>query len=202
MARAKFLNSSDAVNTIINEAIPRFAKAGFSGVSMRDIAKAVDISTATLYHHFPDKQTLYLRSMAQAFADKAEGISTVLAEKGTPQQRLTKFIARFTKLMSQDSHFRILLQRELLDGDETRLRLLAEQVFQGQFANVAELAKKLAPNCDAHLMAISIAGLVLFHLETTPLRKFLPGGHAEHNDPDVIAQHVTMLLLKGVKGCG
>ncbi|RKZ46894.1 MAG: TetR/AcrR family transcriptional regulator, partial [Candidatus Parabeggiatoa sp. nov. 2] len=82
MAKSKFLNSSDAVNTIINEAIPRFAKAGFSGVSMRDIAKAVDISTATLYHHFPDKQTLYLRSMAQAFSDKAEGISAVLAEKG------------------------------------------------------------------------------------------------------------------------
>ncbi|KHD09209.1 hypothetical protein PN36_14930 [Candidatus Thiomargarita nelsonii] len=202
MAKSKFLNSTDAVNAIINEAIPLFAKAGFTGVSMRDIAQAVGISTASLYHHFPDKQTLYLRSIAQAFADKAQGISTVLAKKGTPEQRLTKFIARFTKLMSQDSHFRMLFQRELLDGDETRLRLLAEQVFQPQFVNVAKLAKELIPNGDAHLMVISISGLVLFHLETTPLRQFLQGGRAEHNDPDVIARHVTTLLLKGIKGCG
>jgi TetR/AcrR family transcriptional regulator len=200
MARAKFLNSTNAINTIIGEAIPRFAKAGFSGVSMRDIAKAVGISTATLYHHFPDKQTLYLRSLAHAFAEHSEKTLSILAEKGTAEQRLTQLIAHFAKSMSQNNHFRVLIQRELLDGDETRLSILAEQIFQPSFLKVTELAKELNPNCDAHLMAISIASLVLFHLETAPLRQFLPGGRTEHNNPEVIAQHVTSLLLKGIKG--
>jgi hypothetical protein len=52
------------------------------------------------------------------------------------------------------------------------------------------------------MMAISIAGLVLFHLETTPIRQFLPGGCTEHNDPEFIAEHVTQLLLNGVMKCG
>jgi TetR/AcrR family transcriptional regulator len=198
MARAKFLNSTDAINAIMNAAIPLFAKAGFSGVSMRDIAKVVGISTATLYHHFPDKQTLYLRSIDHACADKHEEIAILLTENCPPPQKLAKFIVCITKQMSEDNDFRILMQRELLDGDEARLRLLAEQIFQSQFIQIAELAKELNPNCDAHLMAISMIGLVLFHLETTPIRQFLPGGCAEHNDPDVIAQHVTTLLLKGI----
>jgi len=61
VARAKFATSPDALNAIFHKTIPLFANSGFSGVSMRHIAKAVGVSIATLYHHFPDKQALYLR---------------------------------------------------------------------------------------------------------------------------------------------
>ncbi|RKZ36972.1 MAG: TetR/AcrR family transcriptional regulator [Gammaproteobacteria bacterium] len=202
MARAKFSTSPGALNAIFREAIPLFAQSGFDGVSMRHIAKAVGVSIATLYYHFPDKQTLYLRCIEEAFANKAQGLSEILAIPGTPEQQLQQFIYRFTCLMASDTHFRRLLQRELLDGDETRLRVLAKEVFQTQFQGITELAKTLAPNCDAHLMAISMVGLVLFHLETTPIRQFLPGGRAEHNESELIAKHVTQLLLKGILQCG
>jgi len=202
MARAKFSTSSEAVNAIFYEAIPLFAQSGFSGVSMRHVATAVGISIATLYHHFPDKQTLYLRCIEEAFANKADGLSEVFSLKNTPEEQLKQFIYRFTCLMAEDSNFRRLFQRELLDGDEDRLRVLAKDVFQVQFKGITDLAETLAPKCDTHMMAISMAGLVLFHLETTPIRQFLPGGRAEHNDPEFIAAHVTKLLLNGVMKCG
>ncbi len=202
MARAKFSTSPEALNAILREAIPLFSQSGFSGVSMRHVAKAVGISVATLYHHFPNKQNLYLRCIEEAFAVKAEGLSEVLSQPGTLEEQLQLFIQRFTNLMSEDSHFRRLLQRELLDGDETRLRVLARDVFQTQFKGIIDLVNRLAPQCDSHLMAISVVGLVLFHLESTPIRQFLPGGRAEHNDPEIIATHVTQLLMKGVFKCG
>ncbi|WP_424813500.1 TetR/AcrR family transcriptional regulator [Roseococcus sp. YIM B11640] len=40
-----------------------FAQRGFDGVSMRDIAAECDISKATLYHYFPDKDSI-LRPLA------------------------------------------------------------------------------------------------------------------------------------------
>ena len=202
MARAKFSTSPEALKAILSEAIPLFSQFGFSGVSMRHVAKAVGISIATLYHHFPNKQNLYLRSIEEAFATKDEGLAEVLSQQCTLEEQLKLFIHRFTCLMSDDIHFRRLIQRELLDGDETRLRLLAKDVFQAQFQGIIELAKRLAPQCDAHLMAISMVGLVLFHLESTPIRQFLPEGRAEHNDPEIIATHVTQLLLNGVMKCG
>ena len=183
---------------ILKKAIPLFAKAGYAGVSMREIAGAVGLTQAALYHHYPDKQSLYLAAMSQVFADKAAGITTALRSKGSPQERLERFVMSFTALMANDPDFRALLQRELLDGDETRLKLLADQVFAEPFQAMTLFAKELAPDCDAHLLAISMAGLVLFHFESAPVRRFLPGGTAHHNDPAVVARHVLRLLGRAV----
>ena len=184
--------------TILEKAIPLFARAGYAGVSMRDLARAVGMTQAALYHHYPDKQTLYLGAMAHAFADKAAGIAAALASGGTGPERLERFVSGFTALMAADPDFRALLQRELLEGDEGRLRLLAGQVFVQPFAAMAALARELAPDWDPHLLAISMAGLVLFHFETAPVRRFLPGTAAQHDDPAVVSRHVLRVLSRAL----
>jgi AcrR family transcriptional regulator len=193
---------SKSKTEILDLAIPLFAQSGYAGVSMRDIANAVGIKAASLYHHFPDKQTLYLQAMARAFEDKAQGFAEALNVTGTPEKRLAGFVQIFTALMSKDPDFRALLQRELLDGDEMRLKLLAKEVFREPFIAMEDLADELVPGCDTHMVAISMASLILYHLETAPIRRYLPGGKARHNKPTVIAEHVTRLLLHGLKGCG
>jgi AcrR family transcriptional regulator len=44
---------------IIEVASRQFATRGFDGVSMRDIAQECGISKATLYHYFPDKDSIF-----------------------------------------------------------------------------------------------------------------------------------------------
>ena len=166
---------------------------------MRDIAKAVGISGAALYHHYPDKQSLYVAAMGHAFSDMATSIQSTLDFKGTPEERLVRFTTSFTKQMASSPDFRALLQRELLDGDDERLKLLADKVFVEPFKAMQELAQEMDMDCDAHLLAISMAGLILFHFETESIRRYLPGGLKKHNDPKVIAQHVVRLLT-GVAG--
>ena len=63
---------------------------------------------------------------------------------------------------------------------------------------MTKLAQELAPDCDPHLLAISMAGLLLFHFETAPVRRFLPGGSQAHDDPGVVARHVLRLLSRAV----
>ena len=201
MNKIKFTTSLEAITAILNESIPLFANYGYSGVSIRQIANAVGVSIATIYYYFPDKKNLHLKSIEFAFSDKAEGLTDVINTPGTKEERLKLFILHFTKLMCRDPNFRLLLQRELLDADYSRLKLPIEQVFKGQFKNVLNLAKEISPKCDPHLMAISIIGLILFHLETTPIRLYLPEGREEHNQPEVIAHHVFMLLKNGVLKC-
>lgn len=183
---------------ILDVAVSLFASAGFDGVSMRAIAAAVGIQAASLYNHFPDKEALYLGAMAHVFADKARGISETACAPGLPEARLCHFIDRFAALMADDPNFRRLLQRELLDGDERRLRLVAEQVFREPFEAISALARDLDPDCDPHMLAISMAGLVLFHFETAPVRRFLPGVRAEQEEPSVIADHVKRLLSRAL----
>ena len=188
----------DTRTVILDRSIPLFATRGYAGVSMRDIARAVSTSSAALYHHFPNKQALYLAAMERAFADKARTITETVHSEGTALQRLERFIERFTGLIADDPDFRMLLQRELLDGDQQRLRLLADQVFSEPFTAVSGLVSELAPECDPHLMTISLAGLVLFHFEAAPLRQFLPGMRVEHDQPEVIARHITRLMMRAL----
>ena len=198
MANKKLVGSVDTAQVIIDKSIPLFARSGYAGVSMRDIAKSVGISGAALYHHYPDKQSLYVAVMGHAFSDKASSIQSALDNSGTSEQRLERFVISFTKQIANDPDFRALLQRELLDGDEKRLKLLAENIFVEPFNAIKQLAQEMALDCDAHLLAISMAGLILFHFETESIRRYLPGGLKKHNDPKVIAQHVISLLTQGI----
>jgi AcrR family transcriptional regulator len=199
MTIKKVAGSSDTAQVILDKSLPLFARSGYAGVSMRNIATAVGISGAALYHHYPDKQSLYVATMGHAFADKASSIQSAIDNKGTPEQRLERFVTNFTKQMASDPDFRALLQRELLDGDEMRLKVLAENVFIEPFKAIKQLAQEMSLNCDAHLLAISMAGLILFHFETESIRRYLPGGLKKHSDPKVIAQHVISLLMRDIR---
>jgi len=199
MQSKKATVSTDTARVILDKSIPLFAKSGYAGVSMRDISKVVGISGAALYHHYPDKQNLYIAAMSHAFADMAISIQSTLDFKGTPEERLIYFTTNFTKQMANAPDFRALLHRELLDGDDERLKLLADKVFVEPFIAMKDLAQEMALDCDPHLLAISMAGLILFHFETESIRRFLPGGLKKHNDPKIIAQHVVRLLT-GVVG--
>lgn len=44
---------------LIITALEEFARVGFHGASLRDIAEKANVSSRTLYNHFPDKLTLF-----------------------------------------------------------------------------------------------------------------------------------------------
>lgn len=175
-----------------------FAQSGYARVSVRDIAQAVGIKPASLYYHFANKQTLYLASIEESFSLKAAVFSEVLAMPDAAEIKLQHYIHALTKLATEDKPFRLLLQRELLDGDEKRMQYLAEKVFQEQFNALGSLITEVEPNCDPHMSAISILSLVLYHLQTAPIRCFLNGHKKAHNDINFIAQHVFKLLKNGL----
>ena len=162
---------------------------------MRQIARDVGISVAALYHHFPNKQSLYLTSMAHAFSPEVAGIRKAIESQGSDREKFRRLIVNFTKMIGADQNFRSLILREVLDGDRERLRLLATQVFLEPFQAVAQLAENIAPGMDPHLLSKSMIGMVLFHFETTAISKHLPGAKDNHESAEVIAQHVADILL-------
>jgi AcrR family transcriptional regulator len=190
------LKSKEDILTI---AIPLYATSGYAGVSMRTIAQKVGVSAAALYHHFPDKQTLYLAAMTQTFADKAASLEKILGGKAAPEERLAKFITCLCVLVQQDKDFSRLIQREMIDGDKSRLQLLATEVYQGLFQGVIGLCRELDVQHDPYLLAISIIGLVMYHFQSATIRPFLPYSKEQHSDPQVVARHITQLILQGLK---
>ena len=183
---------------ILQRAIPMFAESGFKGVTMRAIAGRVGLTAASLYHHFPDKESLYLAALKQAFADRSRALGEALTAPAPPAERLRLLILRPCERMQRDSTFTRLVQREILDGDEKRLRLVAKQVFHEVFAAITALCRELAPACDSFLLSTSIIGLVVHYYQFTPIRSYLPGSRPEYDQAATVARHITTLLLNGI----
>ena len=53
------MSAQERKTSIINAAKPLFAANGFNGTSMRQIAKAANVSGALLYKHFPSKEAMH-----------------------------------------------------------------------------------------------------------------------------------------------
>ncbi len=192
---------SASYHKILEASIPLFADKGFDGVSMRDIARAVGIKAPALYNHFDDKQTLYLAVISHAFANKADNLIQTLSSIEEPEKKLEQFITQLTRMMAEDDSFRHLLQRELLDGDEQRLKILGSEVFAELFLTARNLFKQLYGNCcDPGLLAITAIGMIRQHFELQPLYQYLPGNQQKNIDPDCLSKHVMNVLLHGIRG--
>ena len=192
----------DSKDNILQVAVTLFSKQGFDGVSMRDLARSVNMSTSALYHHFPNKQTLYLQAMHFAFAKQASAFDKVWQAELAADEKLSKFVRCLTEVLTTDIDFRRFMQRELLDADNERMQLLAKNVFQEQFSQLMIVIEQLSESQQVHFTALSVIALVCDIIQMQPLSRHLPGWQAEHEEVDFIAAQVLSLLMNGIKSKG
>ena len=95
---------------ILAKTIPLFAEAGFTGVSMRQIAQVVGIKAASLYHYFPDKQSLYIAALSQAFSKHADFMSESFTLPVSPEMRLQHLVKKLCILVKNDEDFKVKIE--------------------------------------------------------------------------------------------
>ena len=183
---------------ILDRVTPLFARLGYNGVSMRDLAAAVGLTPAALYYHFKNKDELYVAAVSRVFAKKTTDAQIIMAEDQEPVKRLETFIVWFVRALNRDKDFQKLLQWVMLDNDPKRIQALTTNTFQDLFCAIQNLGESFKKQYAPHLLAISIIGLVLYHFESLAVRKKLPGRRAQHDKAEIIARHITALLENGL----
>ena len=185
--------------TVLRETAILFAMDGYAGVSMRDIANAAGITPAALYHHFRDKSELYRATMSYAFGSKMSDLPSIVFGQAPVEERFIGFLSWFCDLMVTDVVYARLMQREMLDGDEERVRFLTEEVFSEPFNQTVILMEEIAPDGDAHQLSVFVFGLIFGYFAFTPTRRLHPGHLSEHDDPEQVARNIAQLVLNGLK---
>ena len=74
---------------ILREARARFTAEGYAAVSMQRIADAAGVNKATLYHHFADKEALFLAVLAAELDRLHAAVAAGLAGEAPLRERLT-----------------------------------------------------------------------------------------------------------------
>ena len=184
---------------LLDTAADLFAKQGYAGVSMRDIARTVGITQAAIYHHFNNKEALYVAAVTCLFEKSTLGVSEQMAAISAPNKRLELLIDTMILAMEKDPRFRLIYMRELLENDEDKLAAIAESAFTAFYEPLNALMVELAPDKDSNLLIFSLAGMIFHHLEARKIAPYLPHTSVGNPDTSSLARHISDLFLYGVK---
>lgn len=68
------------INRILDVAMASFARKGYHGTSIREIARRAHLSIATLYYYAESKDDLYLKVFQRQYVEEAALIESILAD--------------------------------------------------------------------------------------------------------------------------
>lgn len=133
---------------IMQAAARLFAAKGYSAVSVRDIAAEMELTPASLYYYFPDKETLYRQTLVMVFT----GVQSAFkAPQGTTGiEKMECLIRNVVTYCCGNPIFTRLLLRELNEGLEERLHFLADSVFATLHENFIKILAQYGTDHGIH----------------------------------------------------
>jgi AcrR family transcriptional regulator len=88
---------------ILAEACRLFAARGFDGTSIRDIANAVGISNAALYHYFADKNELFARIVMDVIERMCGFTEDRIRPADTASEKLRAFMGAYAEFFEENA---------------------------------------------------------------------------------------------------
>ncbi len=194
MGRGRAASYEDQRDLILAQAAALFARGGYPGTSMNQVAEACGLSKATLYHYYKDKYAL-LVSIADAHVTRLQAIvREALAQPLPPQEHMRLLIARLVEeyAHAQNAH-RVLTEDVKFLGDEDRERILDKEreVVRG-FAQVVAM---LRPDLQDAAMSKPLT-MLLFGMINWMFTWMKPEGRLDY---EAMAPVVADLFLGGIE---
>jgi TetR/AcrR family transcriptional regulator len=103
---------------ILEVAEALYARRGFAGVGMREVADAAGLGKSSLFHHFRSKAQLYLAVLERVLARIEERVQPILAAGAPAPERLDRWIDALVDAFAEQPGSARLLLRALFEEDE------------------------------------------------------------------------------------
>ncbi|MCP3985133.1 MAG: TetR/AcrR family transcriptional regulator [bacterium] len=110
-------HAGESRETILDTAEALFARHGYEGVGLREIARLAQLSKSALFHHFPTKMDLYLAVLARIFGDLEGCLSEASSSEGSALARLLAWVDAMLDALAERDTRAPLLMRTLFEGE-------------------------------------------------------------------------------------
>lgn len=193
MGRGRSASYDEQRELILHHAAALFARGGYPGTSMNQVAQACGLSKATLYHYYQDKYAL-LVSIADAHVTRLQAIvRESLAEQLGPEAHMRTLIARLVEeyAHAQNAH-RVLTEdvKFLQPQDQQRILDKEREVVQG----FAQVVTALRPDLTRAAMSKPLT-MLLFGMINWLFTWMKPQGRIDY---EAMAPIVADLFLGGI----
>lgn len=140
-ARPRTAEARETRRDLIEAALELFAEKGFYGVSLRDIARAVGVQQATIYHHFASKEALFEAVIVDPAGEGGHCGPPALPEFSGSAQDLPAYLERILVLTLEK--FAILKERKRFKVMLTDGVRLAQEGKVNYFERTASLREPM-----------------------------------------------------------
>ncbi len=97
MARTQAADYEERRQAIVEQAARLFAKTGFLGASVADLAAACATSKSLIYHYYPSKEDILYAVMISHLDQLSEDVVAVMGMAATPAEQLQALVHRFMR---------------------------------------------------------------------------------------------------------
>src|SRR5690606_8419754 len=177
-----------------------FARAGFEGTTMADIADAAGLPKANVHYYFGNKRELYGAVLDAVLHDWLAPLDAI-TEEADPAQAFTSYITLKMKLVQERAHASRVFANELLHGapvvgDALRGELRALVRAKAAVVDRWIAQGRMAPLDSTHLFFTIWAATQTYADFDVQVRAVL--GHARQDDVDHqrATSHVVQLILR------
>ena len=145
MPRGRAAGYDDQREMILARAAELFARRGYPGTSMNEVAEACGLSQAPLYHYYSDKYELLVRSPRATSRGCRRWWTRCGAGSLAPEAHLRELIARFVEEYADAQHAHRVLTEDVSSSTPTdRERVLDKE--REVVAGFAEAVAALRPD--------------------------------------------------------
>ena len=160
---------------ILDAAEQLFARRGYAGIGLREVADVVGLGKSSLFHHFKNKPQLYAAVSARILVRIEDALMRALAAGGDPVQRFERWVDEFIDMLGAHPAYARVLLRSLFEDDDLAGDLPEEfearRATQSILASAGALLREGMSNGQiraAHVphLLLSLVGLTVFPFAT------------------------------------
>ena len=149
---------------ILEAAAQVFRQKGFHGASMQDIAEAVNLQKASLYHHVSSKQEILLALLDRALELLFERISVISNQPIPADEKLQQMIRAYLQILAENTDLSavLLFEHRSLERKQHARHVPNRDKFEALWRDVLVegVASKLFQCEDPALAARAILGIM------------------------------------------
>ncbi len=149
---------------IIQAAAQIFRQKGYHGTSMQDIADAVHLQKASLYHHVTGKQDILVTILDQALDLLIEDIQQVAHSDLSPQDKIRSAMRTYVKRLTGDLDLAtvLLTEHRSLDDELRSIHVVRRDRFESLWRKIVQegIESGVFREVDARLTSFAFLGVL------------------------------------------